>query len=427
MGARCQLVDLVEHHHAVARAGLAQALHDVSRQGADVVAAVAADLGLVMHTPQRHAHEGPLQRSRNALAERGLADAGRPHEAEDGRAPLRVQLANSEELEDPLLDPLQSEVVRLEHAAGSGEVDRCLDRRCPRQLHHPVEVGSQHWVFARRVGHALQPPQFLTDVGLDVWRHARLGDRSVERADLGVVVAGLAQFILDRLQLLAKQELSLSVVELFLGALADLARQAQHFDAMRQQRQQLAHAPLHRYGFQQGLLLVHIRIDETRDDVCQRARAAGGLQRMDQLGRHTGQHRKQFHAAFAKLQRQRFSLGRRIGVLVHRLDARGQERIALDRRDDAKALRPLAHGLVQVLVGSYLLRAHMMDDLGQRADREQAIERRFVVARILLQDDAHCRIGGRCLIQRRDRLRPPDADRRQHVRKEYEVAHRDER
>lgn len=68
-----------------------------------------------------------------------------------------------------------------------------------------------------------------------------------------------------------------------------------------------------------------------------------------------------------------------------------------------------------------------MDDLGQRADGEQAIERGFVVARILLQDDAHCRIGGRCLIQRRDRLRPPDADRRQHVRKEYEVAHRDER
>ena len=81
--ARAELVDLVEHHHAVARPGLAHALDDVARQRADVGAPVAADLRLVVHAAQAHAHELAPGRLRDALAERGLADAGRADEAQD--------------------------------------------------------------------------------------------------------------------------------------------------------------------------------------------------------------------------------------------------------------------------------------------------------------------------------------------------------
>ena len=58
-------------------------LDDVARQRADVGAPVAADLGLVVHAAEADARELAAGRARDALAERGLADAGRADEAQD--------------------------------------------------------------------------------------------------------------------------------------------------------------------------------------------------------------------------------------------------------------------------------------------------------------------------------------------------------
>ena len=52
LDAGAELVDLVEHHDAVARAGLADRLDDVARQRADIGAAMAADFRLVMHAAE---------------------------------------------------------------------------------------------------------------------------------------------------------------------------------------------------------------------------------------------------------------------------------------------------------------------------------------------------------------------------------------
>src|SRR6202000_3342098 len=98
-----ELVDLVQHHHAVARARLAQALDDVARQRADIGAAMAADLRLVVHAAEAHAHELAAHRPRDRLAERGLADAGRPDEAQDRLLALRRELAGGEIFDDPPL------------------------------------------------------------------------------------------------------------------------------------------------------------------------------------------------------------------------------------------------------------------------------------------------------------------------------------
>src|SRR5690606_25294846 len=72
-----QLVDLVEHQHAIARAGLLDRLDDVARQRADVGASMTAYFRLVVYAAQRHAHELSMQRARDALPERSLAHAGR--------------------------------------------------------------------------------------------------------------------------------------------------------------------------------------------------------------------------------------------------------------------------------------------------------------------------------------------------------------
>ena len=140
---RADLVDLVEHEDRIAGLGAAKGLDDPAGQGADIGPPVAPDLGLVPHSTERHARELPPQRPRNALAQAGLAHAGRPHEAEDrlprrivarhaGRprigfrglnAALLAELLHRQILEDPVLDLLEVEVVLVQHLAGSMDVD----------------------------------------------------------------------------------------------------------------------------------------------------------------------------------------------------------------------------------------------------------------------------------------------------------------
>ena len=92
----------------------------------DVRAPVAADLGLVVHAAQAHAHELASRRLGDALAERGLAHAGRADEAQDRAAARGIELAHREVLEDAPLDLLEAVVVLVEDAPRLGDVDRRL-------------------------------------------------------------------------------------------------------------------------------------------------------------------------------------------------------------------------------------------------------------------------------------------------------------
>ena len=112
-----ELVDLVEHEHRVHRAGLLEARDDAAGQGADIRAAVAANLGFVAHAAERDAHVLAAERARNRLAERRLADAGRADEQEDRAVLVRRELAHRQELEDALLDLVEARVLGLEDRA----------------------------------------------------------------------------------------------------------------------------------------------------------------------------------------------------------------------------------------------------------------------------------------------------------------------
>src|SRR4029453_11181191 len=113
-----------EHQHRIARAGLADRLHDVAWQCTDIGTPMAADLRLVMHAAEVAARELHAERARNALAERSLADARRADEAQDRAAPLRIELADRKVLDDAALDLLEAVVVLVEHAARLLDIDR---------------------------------------------------------------------------------------------------------------------------------------------------------------------------------------------------------------------------------------------------------------------------------------------------------------
>src|SRR6185312_16205262 len=240
-----ELVDLVEHHHAVAGAGFADALDDVAGERADIGAAMAADLGLVMDATQAHADEFAAGGAGDALAERGLADARRTDEAQDRALAAGLQLLHGQVFEDAALHLRQAEMILFEDASRLGDVDGALAGHRPGQLDEPVEIGARHAVFGGTFRHALKPRQLFLRLALDLGRHLGLGDAALQFGDLFALGVLLAELLLDGLELLAQQELALPTLDCLLGLLADLARQTQHLDTTAQQLRDALHAQRH--------------------------------------------------------------------------------------------------------------------------------------------------------------------------------------
>ena len=87
---------------------------------------MAADLGLVAHSAERHADELASERPGDGLAERGLADPRRPDEREHGtraatahdlKATSLAAAADGEVLDHPVLHVLEALVVGVQHLA----------------------------------------------------------------------------------------------------------------------------------------------------------------------------------------------------------------------------------------------------------------------------------------------------------------------
>src|SRR5262249_20029116 len=72
LDAASELVDFVEHHHAIAGSRLANGLDDVTGQRADVGTPMTADFGLVVHAAKAHSHEFSYHGAGNRLPQRRL-------------------------------------------------------------------------------------------------------------------------------------------------------------------------------------------------------------------------------------------------------------------------------------------------------------------------------------------------------------------
>src|SRR6185437_15797001 len=211
--ARIELVDLIEHEHRIARAGLAQALHDVSRKSADVGAPMPADLRLIVHATQARTHELQPQGASDALAEGSLADSRRADEAQDRAASLGIELAHRQILQDAPLHFFQAVVVLIEDAPRALDVDVLRVRLAPRQRDHPVQVGAHHSIFGARLVHAPQALELLANVLVDFRRHAGLGDRLLQLLRIAAALLGFAQLPLQLAHLLAQNGLALALAE----------------------------------------------------------------------------------------------------------------------------------------------------------------------------------------------------------------------
>ncbi len=181
---RAELVDLVQHDHRVHRASVAQRAHQPARQRADVRAPMAADLGLVTHAAQRHAHELPAGGAGDRLADRGLAGSGRADQRQDRARPCGrprcprslAQLAHGEVLGDAVLHVLEACMVGVEHLAGVHGIETLVGPLRPRDGEQPVQVGADHARPRRSLAHPLQTVELALGLLAHGVGHARVGD-----------------------------------------------------------------------------------------------------------------------------------------------------------------------------------------------------------------------------------------------------------
>ena len=301
---------------------------------------MAADLGFVVDAAEAHARELAPGRLGDALAERGLAHAGRTDEAQDRALAGGIQLAHREKLENAPLDLLEAVVILVEDAPRLGDVDRRFRFGRPGQLDQPLEIRADHRVLAGGFGHALETLQLLARVLLDLRRHLGFGDRLGELGDLGGTLVAFAQLLLDGAHLLAQQVLAVGFADRRAGPLVDLARDLQDLDAVRQQLEQLVEPRLEVEGLQQRLLLLGADVHQPGDEVRELRRVLDRLERGHHLLGDLRQQLQDLVRALPEAAGAPVDLGVRLLRLLDELHARDGERIAFQELQHAEARRP---------------------------------------------------------------------------------------
>ena len=118
-----QFVDLVEHKHRVPRLDVPELPYDPPRLCAGPRAVVPPKVRLVGHSAARDPRELQTKRIRNRLGQRRLAHPGRADEAENRSLRVRLLFSHRQEIENPLLRLLESDVVLVQRRLRPRHVD----------------------------------------------------------------------------------------------------------------------------------------------------------------------------------------------------------------------------------------------------------------------------------------------------------------
>ena len=243
------LVDFVEQEQRIAHAGLGQVLDDLAGQRADIGAAVAADLRLVAHSPQRHPHELAVGGAGDGASQRGLAHARRPDQAQDRSLELARPLLHGQVFENPFLDLLQPIMIGFQNRLGRCQILMNLGALAPGNADQPVDVVAHHRGLGRHRRHHLQFVQFRLGLGLGFLGHSRLLDALAQFLDFVGRILQIAEFLLNRLDLLVQIILALALFHLLLDPAANAFLDLKDVDLAFHQGQQMFEALGQSSGF----------------------------------------------------------------------------------------------------------------------------------------------------------------------------------
>ncbi len=233
---------------------------------------MASDLGLVAHPADTDPLELAAERPRDRTAQRGLADAGRPDEAQNRAARVRLEPADGQEFEDPVLDLLDVVVVLVEDLARVGQLEVVTGRLVPRERRDPLEISADHAPFGHRGLQPLEPCELA--IGLLAHLLGQLDRRELlpELIDLGLHLVGLSELLLDRLELLAQEILPLPLLELRLDLRLNLRADRDDFEFPREHLGEPAQPLGHVDFFEELLLFLGLESQRPGDQMGENAR-----------------------------------------------------------------------------------------------------------------------------------------------------------
>jgi hypothetical protein len=278
------LVDLIEQEQRIGTLRLLHRLDDLAGHRADVSAAMTADLSLITHTAKTHAHELAARGVGDRFAERRLAHAGWPDEAQDRPLELVGARLHREIFDDALFHLVEAVVFGIEDELSFVEVLLDLALDAPRNRKQPVEIIAHDGGFSRHRAHLLELLELGRGFVLGFLRKLGVFDFLLELGDV-VAFLGVAQLLLNGLHLLIQIVLALSLFHLPLNARTDLALDLQHGDLALHERIDLLEA-LGDGGRLEHVLLVGDLDREVRGDRIGQLRVVLDLRNVAQdLGR----------------------------------------------------------------------------------------------------------------------------------------------
>ena len=339
-----------------------------------------ADLGLVPHAAEGETHELAAGGAGDRLRQRGLADARRSDEAEDRSLGLLDELAYGQELEDPLLDLLQAEVILVQDLLGLVDVLDLLGGLLPGNGDQPFDVVPRDRRLGGNAGHGLETLQLLQRLLLGLLGHARIFDLLPELLDLVRAIVLPSQLVVDGLDLLVEVVLLLGPLHLFLDLGVDALVDVDLLHLDLDEVLQLLQALVRRRSLQELLLL-------GGGDQQVRGQGVGEAVRLVELerGHHSlecqvmGHLRVLLEDLHQLLHVLRDLRGERILRVDLAYGHRGVAARLLDRQD-LSAGQPLDHHL-HVLVRQL----QVLHDRGDDADAVDLVDCRIVDFRILLR------------------------------------------
>ena len=203
------LVQLVQQDDRVPALDAPKRLQDAARHGADVGAAVAANLRFVPHAAERDAGELAAQRVGDAAAERGLAHAGRADEAENRPLDLLAEREHGEEFEQALLHLREAKMLFVKDARGLDQIEFVGGFTVPGQAENPVEVVPGDGVIWSRRRDLLKALQFVRGDLAGLGRQRRMLQKFTQSANFRRAGVAFAQLALDGADLLAEVKIAL--------------------------------------------------------------------------------------------------------------------------------------------------------------------------------------------------------------------------
>ena len=414
------LVQLVQHDHGVARAGVAEALDDAARHGADVGAPVAADLGLVVHAAEAEALELPAEGPGNAAAERGLAHAWRADEAEYGALGVGIELVDAQVFKDAVLDLVEAEVVLVQGGLGVLDVQVVLGELVPGQLAQQLEIGADDARLRRVAVGEGEAAELLVGLLLHVLGQMGLLEGLAQALGLACgILAAVAELLVDGLDLLAQEVVLLLLVHLLLGGVLDAQLHGRDLGLAGELVVDELE-PLDRiYALEDVLGVLELEPEARGHEVGKASGLVDVLDDVQELGRGDALHGEHLLALLP-------------GKAQHGLDVHvdGDFRLGQNLHAGAEEglllgeLHSFGAGLavdedLELAVG----KAEHAQHLDDGADAEEVLRPRLVVLLVALGEDEHVTAFAHGVLHGLGRRGPADEERQEHEVEDDHVAH----